>query len=139
MSFAGDGCVQQENAAFSECCWLEQQRDSCTSSTAPVHWFGCACIIRLSRKYLTRRFFQKYLRFAFGLLCVRAGECFPAGAAACAAWGALGDSSSAWCCSKTGRLRSWQRRLAGKAACRELLLFPKLALGERWKTLHVEK
>lgn len=44
-----------------------------------------------SEVFDTEIFFQKYLSFAFGLSCDPPGESFPAGAAGCAVWGALGN------------------------------------------------
>lgn len=44
-----------------------------------------------SEVFDTEIFLQKYLSFAFGLSCDPPGESFPAGAAGCAVWGALGN------------------------------------------------
>lgn len=81
-----------------------------------------------------------YLNSAFGLFCVPPGECF---LAAWAVWGALGNlqvtRAVAGAAPRWGVCIPGSSAWYGKLPCWELLLFPNLVLGQRWKTVHVEK
>lgn len=143
ISFAGGGCTVGKCSVF----WMllvgtakGQPHLQCASSVlAGLHLHQSGFLWSIWHKV----FLQKYLGFAFGFFYVPPGERFPAGAAACAIWGALGNLQVTHAVADAApRGRVWvpgSSTCQGKLPCCELLLLPNLAPGEMWATFHVEK